>query len=154
MSLVQFAAVLTRNGTDGRVYGGDCNLVHIEDHTRRDFGRDLAFQVEHMMRHRDPALRRQSAGELDGGGYPGAREFAPAAGVVIDWTRPLCPGCYMIALFNAAVELVRANGQPLAELGRTMAQAFSRLAEETVISAAYEACLIEEIAVILDGDAE
>jgi hypothetical protein len=42
--------------------------------------------------------------------------------------KPLCPGCYMVALFNAAVTLAKENGQSLTELGNSMAQAFAELA--------------------------
>jgi hypothetical protein len=42
--------------------------------------------------------------------------------------RPLCPGCYMVVLYNAALTLAKLNGQDTRELGATMAQAFARMA--------------------------
>lgn len=41
----------------------------------------------------------------------------------------LCPGCYMVVGFDMLTELARANGQSLRELGLSMAQAFTSLAE-------------------------
>jgi len=110
---------LTRNGTDGRVYGGDRDLVHIADKTRGNFGAELATTIDRAMRYR---------ARWQGKSYEGT----------------LCPGCYMIALFNAAVTLAQRNGQPLTELGNTMANAFARLADNP------NGGLTEEIEVILD----
>jgi hypothetical protein len=105
--------VLTRNGSDGRVYGGDKDLCHIPDGTRGDFGVDLAA---HIM----TSVRALSAAPDD---------------------KLICPGCYMIALFNAAVALARANGQPLVELAATMRRAFAELEDREAEP------LIEEIIV-------
>lgn len=115
---------LTRNGTDGRIYGGDCNLVHIKDGQRKAVGESIAFDTEEVIRH-----------------------LAQKAGIDTDG-KPLCPGCYMIALFNAAIHLADANGQPRVELGRTMSKAFEKLALDPASG------LTEEIEVILDNDAE
>lgn len=112
---------LTRNGTDGRVYGGDPNLVHIEDGQRCVAGAYLARELDRAMR------------------IAAAKRGANATGA-------LCPGCYMIAIFNAAIELANANGQPVAELGRTLSTAFVRLADRPVLG------MTEEILVILDID--
>jgi len=120
--------LLTRNGTDGRVYGGDCGLIHIADGKRTAAGMAVANFLDESMRVN--AVRS------------GARTDREAE------MQNLCPGCYMIALFNAAVELAQRNRQPLSELGNTMAAAFQALAEKP---AASEACL-EEIAVILDPE--
>lgn len=116
---------LTRDGTDGRVYGGDPNLIHVPDGQRREAGRRAAAAIDFIMRaisNRIPWPQRAQ--------------------------RRLCPGCYMVVLFNAAVALARANGQPLSELGRSMARAFGQLADGMNEDG------IEEIAVMLDpGDA-
>lgn len=111
--------MLTRNGTDGRVYGGDTALVHIADGTRRAMGETVADYLDYEMRHSARVQGKNAEGLL-------------------------CPGCTMIALFNAAVKLAEDNGQPLTELGRTMSAAFAKLAENP------DAAGTEEIDVILD----
>lgn len=110
----------TDHGTDGRVYGGACDLVHIPDGRRRDAGRMVGEFVERVQRM---VAKRPDASEM-----------------------LLCPGCYMIALVNAAVWLAENNGQSLAELGATMARAFQQIAE----TGSYEPAMIEEIEVIGD----
>ena len=102
---------LTHNGTGGRAYGGDPDLIHIPDHHRADVGVAIASQVDALMR---------VLGVLGVGHEP-----AP-----MDSEKPLCPGCYMIALFDAAVELARREGQPVTELGYSMAQMFYSLAQD------------------------
>lgn len=86
------------NGTQGRVYGGDANLLHIPDGRRGEFGEEIAVFVTTRMR------------EMNGG-----RED------------PLCPGCYMIALMCAAVTLARRNGQNIVELRDALGNAFETL---------------------------
>jgi hypothetical protein len=112
---------LTRNGTDGRVYGGDTGLVHIPDGDRRQVGWEIAACAEDIIRAHAKLAGRKYNGDL-------------------------CPGCYMIALFNAAIHLAESNGQPLRELGLTMAKAFTDLAANPA------AGVTEEITVILDPD--
>jgi hypothetical protein len=112
---------LTRNGTDGRVYGGDCALVHIGDGQRQRAGEAIAEFIDAQMRQ-NARLRAK-----------------PADGL-------LCPGCFMIAVFNAAIYLADWNGQPRTELGNTLAAAFARLAANP------EAAFTEEINVIVDPD--
>lgn len=92
------------SGTDGRTYGGDCNLVHIQDGMRGEFGKALADLVDSGM--------RAMAGEDKSAG------------------KKLCPGCYMIALYNAALYLAERNGQDKRELCRSMAEAFNALAND------------------------
>lgn len=92
---------VSRNGTDGRVYGGDPVLCHIPDGQRTDVGKSIAAFTETLIR----------------GFNAGKEQLA------------LCPGCYMVAIYNAAVALAQRNGQPLAELGRSMEKAFARLGE-------------------------
>jgi hypothetical protein len=112
---------LTRNGTDGRVYGGDCALVHIGDGQRKKAGEAIADFIDSQM--------RQNA-FLRGKPHEG----------------PLCPGCFMIAVFNAAIYLADRNGQPRTELGNTLAAAFAKLAADP------SAAFTEEINVIVDPD--
>jgi hypothetical protein len=114
-------AMLTRNGTDGRVYGGDTGLVHIPDGKRAFVGALTASFLSKKIRHIAALWDKPSEG-------------------------PLCPGCYMVALFDAAVHLANANGQPLRELGLTMSKAFADLAANPA------AGVTEEITVILDPD--
>lgn len=120
---------VSQNGTDGRVYGGDCDLIHVADGKRADAGRSVAHYLDGMMR--EYAYRS------------GTRTSAQAD------TQALCPGCYMIVGFNALVTLAKENGQSMRELGLTMAQAFQALAECTDESG--DACM-EEINVILDPE--
>lgn len=92
---------VTLKGTLGRVYGGDDEKVHIADGTRGSFGATVADFIDREMRARDPDAE----------------------------DKPLCPGCYMIALVAAAMHLAQRNGQSLVELGRTMAYAFEGVAD-------------------------
>lgn len=118
------APALTRDGTEGRVYGGDPNLIHVPDGLRRTTGAHAAALIDRLI--------RQVSNRIP---WP-QRQF-----------KRLCPGCYMIVLFNAAVVLAKQNGQPLEELGRTLGTAFLRLAENHDGDEG-----IEEIAVMLDPD--
>lgn len=113
-------------GTLGRVYGGDCNLIHVADGNRKNVGHAAAQFIDGRMREDAFKEGRRS--------YTEAKEQA------------LCPGCYMVVGFNTMVELAKANGQSLAELGRTMATAFKKLEQCQT-----DAC-IEEITVMLDPD--
>lgn len=114
----------SKNGTDGRVYGGDCNLIHVADGKRAQFGKALAETLDHRMR---------TAAEAEG-----RRTYQEAE------DQDLCPGCYMIVGFNMLVALAQRNGQSIEELGRTMARAFAEL------EAKGEAFDMEEITVMLD----
>lgn len=118
---------LTRNGTadpdhgKSRVYGGDCNLVHIPDGERKAAGVIIAEYLDTFVRGHNRALGRNADGLL-------------------------CPGCAMIALFNAALVTAERNGQPRAELAATMRNAFDRLLRDPA------AGLTEEIEIILDPE--
>lgn len=90
-------------GTNGRVYGGDPTLVHVPDHHRTDMGDGVAQMLDSAMR-----MVAKIQGTNDRG--------------------TLCPGCYMIVLFDAAVKLAQKNGQPVQELGHSMADLFQKLA--------------------------
>lgn len=115
------------SGTLGRVYGGDNNLIHIADGTRSKFGAHFAQEIDRAMRF--AAL---------GNGSRTSKEVV---------SQRLCPGCYMITLFDAAIVLAQNNGQSLVELGATMSAAFQRLA---IDAAAGEHNLVtEEIHVIM-----
>lgn len=118
---MQLLETTERNGTNGRVYGGDENLVHIADGTRAKMGMELALMLDQMMRAE--ALANGSRTDTDA------------------MDQALCPGCYMVALFDAALALARMNGQDVRELGRTMAAQFDKLAHG-------EDGMIEEIEVI------
>ena len=118
----------TQNGTDGRVYGGDCNLIHVADGQRAALGEAMAHTLDAQMRKN--AFTR------------GDRTATQAT------NQPLCPGCYMVVGFDMLVTLARQNGQSLQELGSTMACAFDNLA----LCDEGDAVCIESIHVILDGD--
>lgn len=105
-------------GTMGRTYGGACDLVHIPDGRRRDVGRMLGEFLERVQR--------------EVANVPGAQD------------KLLCPGCYMIALIDAAVWLAENNGQDVHELGASMAHAFEQIA----IKGDYDRALIEEMEII------
>lgn len=107
-----------------QVYRGKQEYVHIEDGKRAAVGR--AYSVYLTNEIRDAAFLQ---GNLDA------------------YRNPLCPGCYMVAVFNLAVELARMNGQSLTELGRSMSKAFSDLAAMPVSRAT-----IESIEVQLDSE--
>ena len=109
-------------GTLGRVYGGNPNLIHIDDGERALMGVRIAEHLERRMREE----------------YKGER--TPAQRV----DQKLCPGCYMIAGFNMMLTLADANGQCRAELARSMMKAFETLAKNP------EMGLTEEIIIQLD----
>jgi hypothetical protein len=113
---------VSQNGTLNRVYGGDCNLVHIADKTRAAVGISIAADIEEVIVN----LAEKQGVNTEG--------------------KKLCPGCYMIALFNAAITLADRNGQSRTELARSMAHAFTKLALNPT------AGLTEEIEVLLDND--
>lgn len=112
----------SKNGTDGRVYGGDCDLIHIADGNRQNVGRAMAEALDWRMRLDAEARGARTPQEAD--------------------AQQLCPGCYMIAGFHMLVELARQNGQSTQELGASMARAFQALRDGRMIG--------EEIEVILD----
>ncbi len=103
---------------DNRIYGGDPKYVHIPDGQRKAVGANISRLLDREMRSRARA----------------------------SYDTPLCPGCYMVALVNAAVLLADANGQSRSELGRSMSQAFAKLAADPAKG------LTEEIEVILDPE--
>lgn len=123
----------TRNNdpTNGRVYGGDTGLIHIADGERKLVGASLGMMLDETMRQ--AALARGDR----------TREEAES--------QDLCPGCYMVALFNAAVFLAQQNGQSLDELGRTMADAFESLTDRRRLEVE-DRVLIESIEVRIDKD--
>lgn len=95
--------MLTHSGTDGRTYGGDPNLVHIPDHHRKDLARAVADTLASEMRFSAKVNNTKSDGDL-------------------------CPGCYMIAVFDMAIHLAKDTGQDVRELGHTLSKAFADLA--------------------------
>lgn len=102
------------NPTEGRVYGGDLGLIHVEDGERKNVGAVMAYKLDQLMR------------EIAEG--QGRRTIAQAYGVGGE-KQSLCPGCYMTVVYNMAVTLAKANGQTLAELGHTLSKAFALLGE-------------------------
>lgn len=120
---------LTRDGTLGRVYGGDPNLVHVADGQRGTTGVIVSAFASVTIR----LLAVQS----------GARTEEEAKAML------LCPGCYMVVMFNATVQMAKDNDQPLRELAQTMAAAFQRLDDCLARGEDPQLC-IEEIQVLLD----
>lgn len=112
---------------DARVYGGDCDLIHVQDGQRGKMGEAAARYIDMSMRHEAWKARARTRNEVE--------------------TQSLCPGCYMVVGFNALLTLAKQNGQSLPELGRTMAAAFTKLAE-----CGDDAACIEEINVLLDPE--
>jgi hypothetical protein len=110
------------NGTEGRVYGGDPNLIHIDDGKRADMGLRLASILDGKMREE----------------YSGERTLGQRV------MQSLCPGCYMIAAFDMLLTLADSNGQSRTELARSMRNAFQNLLNNP------EQGLTEEIEVLLD----
>ena len=124
-----------RNPETGMVYRGAADLIHIADGERAAFGEELAQHLAARMRRADWA-RRLLAGETD------------AEAARLSQGLPLCPGCYMVAMFDATLALARDSGQDIAEMARTMAAAFAELARDP------SAGSIESIAVKLDDGAD
>jgi len=102
---------VTHNGLAGRTYGGDPDLIHIPDQHRADTGLSIANMIDAEMR----LIATLGVGH-------------PAEPMGSD--KPLCPGCYMIALFDAAVVLAERYGQPVTELGDSLGDLFYKLARE------------------------
>lgn len=107
------------NGTNGRVYGGDPELVHVHDGRRASMGKRAAMLLS-------DAIRKDAMEKS----YPER------------WLQPLCPGCYMIVGYNALITLATHNNQDMRELGRSMAALFTKLADTG------DPQLIEEMQVI------
>lgn len=107
-----------------QVYRNRQEYVHIEDGKRAAVGR--AYSVYLTNEIRDAAFLQ---GNLDA------------------YRNPLCPGCYMVAVFNLALELARMNGQSLTELGNSLGNAFYQLAQDGAYAES-----IESIEVQLDSD--
>lgn len=119
---MEWTMAVSQQGEDGRVYGGDKNLIHIDDGERAVMGVRVAEHLERRMREE----------------YKGER--TPDERVM----QALCPGCYMIAGFNMMLTLADANGQSRRELALSMRTAFDKLL------ASPEMGLTEEIEVFLD----
>lgn len=113
--------MISQLGIDGMVYRGDPNLIHISDGKRAIAGRAVAGFLDATMRD-----RAEGRTELE------------------RVTQPLCPGCYMVAMYDALLALADASGQSRRELGLTMSLAF------TMLAANPDRGLTEEIKVVLD----
>lgn len=105
------------NPTEGRVYGGASNLIHIADGQRENVGAYLARMLDAHMRAE--AVRNGARSEAQAWGDPDRR--APR--------QQLCPGCYMVAIVAAAVKLAEENDQSVQELGRSLSVAFDAIAK-------------------------
>lgn len=116
-----------------KVYRGNPALVHIPDGQRAGVGKELARHLDYLIRDR----------AIDADESPDYSKFAG----IVDGTTPLCPGCYMVAIFNCAIASARANGQSLTELGNSLGDAFKALAQD----GSHEESL-ESIVVQLDSD--
>lgn len=123
---VRSSAITKRqnNATCQRIYGGDAGLIHIEDGQRKKIGAWLASQLEDRMRVDARLDGRRSAIEAV--------------------EQNLCPGCFMVALVNAATTLAVRNGQSLSELGRSLCGAFQQMIDSP------DAFDMESIMVMLD----
>ena len=108
-----------------QVYRGKPEFVHIEDGQRAAMGRMVAQLLCDEIRA--AAFRKGKRDAYD----------VPA----------VCPGCYMVAVFNCAIELARINGQSLTELGNSLGNAFKALAQD-----GGHAESIESIEVQLDAE--
>lgn len=122
---------ISRNGTEGRVYGGDCSLIHCEDGKRVLDGARMAGALDLHMRH-NAAIRGE--------------------GIVAAATFPLCPGCYMVVGVNMLAMLAEDNGQPITELAASMVAAWQRILESSGHPFDYAAARTEEIQIILDPE--
>ncbi|MGN6819230.1 MAG: hypothetical protein ACTHJR_11240 [Sphingomonas sp.] len=91
-------------GTEGRVYGGDPNLIHVPDGTRAELGKAMAKKLDMAMRE---GAENRTVGQ---------RLY-----------QALCPGCYMVVGFDMLVTLANQNGQSLNQLADSMIGAFEQL---------------------------
>lgn len=96
-------------GTNGRVFGGDCDLIHIADGQRARHGKEAADFIDRNMRLEAFANGTRTKEQAE--------------------TQDLCPGCYSVVIFNAALELARRSGFNTKLLARTLEGAFRQLAE-------------------------
>lgn len=93
-----------------RIYTGDPRLIHVpRDELRKDFGYEMAEKLTKLM-------------------HQAALDAGTKTPVELTEQR-LCPGCYMVIGLNMLVALAEANGQDRAEMARSMATAFTSLAE-------------------------
>lgn len=106
--------------TEGRVYGGARNLIHLADGTREEFGEYIATQIDMTMRNR--AVRGQQRTPEQAWGDPDRQQPR----------QPLCPGCYMVAVVATAVALAERNGQSITELGNSLSAAFAAIARNGI----------------------
>lgn len=115
--------MLTRDGTLGRVYGGDPNLIHIADGKREGAAAQLAFELDRLMRQH---AENRTADEKE--------------------RQPLCPGCYMVVGFDMMLILAEQNGQCKRELARTMRDAWQMVLDNP------EQDCVEEILILIDPE--
>ena len=122
--------------TEGRVYGGANNLIHIPDGERKLVGTLLAEALDANMRHR----------AVQTGARTATQTWSPTQ------RQPLCPGCYMVAIVATAVALAERNGQSITELGNSLSRAFADLAKNGSGERNMEWIDVQLDAEPLDGD--
>lgn len=114
---------MQNKGTEGRVYGGNPDLLHVPDGQRANLGHLVSAFLEGQMRENaENRTDRQKEMQL------------------------LCVGCTMVVMFNASIVTADDNGQSRKELARCMINAYQKLLDDP------EAGLTEEIKVLLDPD--
>jgi hypothetical protein len=114
---------MTTKHTNQKVYRADPKYVHIPDDQRAEVGHTIAILAA-------DAIRIAAAKEAHR----------------LIWTKPLCPGCYMVALVHAALTLAQENGQDQKELALSLSNAFAQVAETGEFG--------ESIIVLLDKDSD
>lgn len=114
---------MQNKGTEGRVYGGNPDLLHVPDGQRAALGHLVAAFLEGQMRE-NAENRTDRQKEM----------------------QPLCPGCYSVVAFDMLVVLADDNGQSRRELARCMINAFQKLYDNP------ESGLTEEMRILIDPD--
>jgi len=127
--------------TEGRVYGGANNLIHIPDGERQQFGEALSNMLEAKMRTRAVQVGARTREQAWGGDTYNRVQ-----------RQLLCPGCYMVAIVATAVALAERNGQSITELGNSLSAAFADLAKNGSGERNMEWIDVQLDAEPLDGD--
>lgn len=93
---------VSRHEPTAQVYGVSLNpdRLHFDDGTHKRAGEELAARLDAMMRAANPDASADAQ---------------------------LCPGCYMLTLFNASLYLAAQNGQDPRQLAATMERVFHDL---------------------------
>lgn len=94
--------------SDGRVYGGREQYIHIKDGQRARFAREVAEFITTKMKAEAVARGSRTQEQAD--------------------VQSPCPGCSMIIVFNVAIILACQSGQSLREMAISLGKAFTTLA--------------------------